>query len=319
MTQPDLDAEYRQIREECGLLPRTDRFNITVAGAEAAEYLQGQLTNDIEAIEVGHGCYAALLDRKGHMQGDMRVLRVSEDEIWIDTEASAGPAVFKHLDMYKIGRKVTVAQSDRATLSLVGPGSLEVLGSSPGGEYRSATVTLAGAECLSVGTDLGVDILCETGDADAIRAELESRRAVEVSAAAVEILRVESGRPRFGAEMTQKTMPAEAGIVETAISFTKGCYIGQEPVARLHYKGSPNRFLRGLRFNGPVSGGDPVRLGDRELGNVGTAVLSPDAGSIGIAILRKEAEPGATVEVGSPDSPSQAEVVELPFREDMLS
>lgn len=316
MTRPDLDAEYRQIREECGLLPRDERVILSVKGPEAADYLQGQLTNDIEAIEPGHGCYAALLDRKGHLQSDMRVLRVSDDEIWVDVEASAADAVFRHLNMYKIGREVSVEKSGRKILSLVGPASLEVLGTSPGDEYRSTPATIAGAECLVVATDLGLDVICGEEDAAAVRTELESRKAVPVSAAAVEILRVESGRPRFGAEMNEKNMPAEAGIVEQAVSFTKGCYIGQEPVARLHYKGSPNRHLRGLRFDGPVSTGDPVRLGDRELGSVGTAVLSPATGSIGIAILRKEAEPGVTVEVGDADSPSSAEVVELPFREE---
>lgn len=319
MTRPDLDAEYRQIREECGLLPRSERVSLAVNGPEAADYLQGQLTNDIEAIAVGDGCYAALLDRKGHLQSDMRVLRVGDGEIWIDVEASAADAVFRHLNMYKIGRDVSVERTGREILSLVGPASLEVLGTSPGDEYRSAPLTLAGAECLVVSTDLGLDVICEEDDCAAVTAELVSRKAVPVSASAVEILRVESGRPRFGAEMNEKNMPAEAGIVEQAVSFTKGCYIGQEPVARLHYKGSPNRHLRGLRFEGPVSTGDPVRLGDRELGSVGTAVLSPATGSIGIAILRKEAEPGVTVEVGEAGSPSRAEVVELPFREDPFS
>ena len=316
MTQPDLDAEYRQIREECGLLERIERSGLDLAGPEAAEYLQGQLTNDIEAIEVGDGCYAALLDRKGHLQSDMRVLRTDDEAFWIDTEKSTAAAVYKHLKMYKIGRKVELNQSDRQIISLIGPGALEVLGSSPGDEYRSATISLAGAKCLSVATDLGVDLILEVDSFEAVTIELKSRRAVPVSAASVEILRVESGRPKFGAEMNEKNMPAEAGIVETAVSFTKGCYIGQEPVARLHYKGKPNRHLRSLRFIGPVSSGGRVRLGDRELGNVGTAVLSPATGSIGIAILSKEAEPGVTVEVGDADSPSQAEVVELPFLED---
>ena len=111
-------------------------------------------------------------------------------------------------------------------------------------------------------------------------------------------MRVESGRPRFGREMTTATIPQEAGINDRAVSFTKGCYIGQETVARLHYKGKPNRHLRGLRLAAPAAAGDPVRLGDRELGTIGTAVLSPARGPIALAILRREAEPGATVEVG---------------------
>ena len=131
-----------------------------------------------------------------------------------------------------------------------------------------------------------------------------------VSEEATEIVRVESGRPRFGREMTATTIPQEAGINERAVSFTKGCYIGQETVARLHYKGKPNRRLVGLRLEGAAAAGDPIRLGERELGTVGTAVLSPARGPIGLAIVRREGELGATVEVGDG---ATAELVELPF------
>src|SRR6476659_236607 len=104
-TTVELDAQYRQLREECGLLDRSDRGKLTVSGAEAAEYLQGQLTNDVEALEPGEGHYAALLDRKGHMQADMRVLRPIAEELWIDTEPEGLEATRKHLQMYKIGRE----------------------------------------------------------------------------------------------------------------------------------------------------------------------------------------------------------------------
>src|SRR5436190_7835547 len=100
----ELDAQYRQLREECGLADRSKRGKLLVKGSEAAEYLQGQLTNDVEALAVGEGCYAALLDRKGHMQADMRVLRTAEDEIWIDTEPVALEAARRHLQTYKVGR-----------------------------------------------------------------------------------------------------------------------------------------------------------------------------------------------------------------------
>jgi folate-binding Fe-S cluster repair protein YgfZ len=110
-------------------------------------------------------------------------------------------------------------------------------------------------------------------------------------------------------------MPAEAGIVERAVSFTKGCYIGQEPVARLHYKGRPNRFLRGLKLEGAAEPGNTVRLGERELGSIGTAVHSPASGRIALAILRKEAEPGGRVEVETGNGPVEATVTDLPFVE----
>ncbi len=110
--------------------------------------------------------------------------------------------------------------------------------------------------------------------------------------------------------MTTATIPEEAGINERAVSFTKGCYIGQETVARLHYKGKPNRRLRGLRLAAPVAAGEPIRSGERELGSIGTAVLSPAHGPIALAIVRREAESGDSVTVGDG---AEAEVVELPF------
>jgi folate-binding protein YgfZ len=111
--------------------------------------------------------------------------------------------------------------------------------------------------------------------------------------------------------MTTATIPQEAGIDERAVSFTKGCYIGQETVARLHYKGKPNRHLRGLRLEAPVSDGDAIALDGREVGRIGTAVLSPALGSIALAVIRREAAPGARVDVG--ENAVAAEVVDLPF------
>lgn len=312
-TAPDLDAEYRQAREECALNLPDDRAWIAVTGPDAAEYLQGQITNDVESLVPGTGCYALLLNRKGRVQAEMRVLRTGEDEFLIETDSDQEPALSRHLGMYKIGRKVEVDAADRATLVLLGPGTPEITGTAPGPEHSFSALTFAGTECLAVATPAGVDLVCATGDVAAVRAELERKHAIPVSDAAVEILRVEAGRPRVGREMADTTMPAEAGVVERAVNFEKGCYIGQEPVARLHYRGKPNRHLRGLRFTAPVSAGDPVRLGDRELGVVGTAVISPARGRIGLAILRREAEPGNTVTVTSEQGESEAEVVELPF------
>ncbi len=106
-------------------------------------------------------------------------------------------------------------------------------------------------------------------------------------------------------------MPAEAGIVESAVSFTKGCYIGQETVARLHYKGRPNRNLRGLRLSAPAADGAILRLGEKEVGRVGSACVSPALGPIALAIVRREAEPGDELAVG--EDGVTARVVDLPF------
>ncbi|HYQ79129.1 MAG TPA: folate-binding protein [Solirubrobacterales bacterium] len=310
----EIDAQYRQLREECGLVEWPDRGLLIVGGAEAADYLQGQLTNDVEAIGPGEGAYAALLDRKGHMQADMRVLRPGEGpELWLDLEAAGLAAASRHLQMYKIGREVEVtdASGEHALLSLVGPRAAEIAGGAPLPEHACETLTVGGAECLAIGSAEGIDLIVPAAERERAREALLAAGAVEASPEAAEILRIEAGRPRFGAEMGTATMPAEAGIVEQAVSFTKGCYIGQETVARLHYKGKPNRHLRGLRFSAPAAPGLALRLGEKEVGTVGSAAVSPAFGAVGLAILRREAEPGATVAVG--EDGVTAEVVALPF------
>ncbi len=308
----EIDAQYRLLRESAGVLVRDGRRILAVTGSEAGEYLQGQLTNDVEALGPGGGCYSALLDRKGRMQGDMRVIRDIEG-FWIDTESEAGDAVLRHLAMYKIGRDVEVADrsDDRLLISVIGPAAGKVALDGPvGPENAHRAHELAGVPAIAIATDLGVDLLIAVADRERVLAELSSRGGEAVSEAAVEIVRVEAGRPRFGREMTTSTIPQEAAINERAVSFTKGCYIGQETVARLHYKGKPNRRLVGLRLDTPAADGEPVCLGDRELGTVGTAVLSPARGPIALAILRREAALGDTVSVGDSGS---GELVELPF------
>jgi folate-binding protein YgfZ len=309
----ELDAQYRQLREECGLLDRSARGKLLLKGSEAAEYLQGQLTNDIEALSPGEGCYAALLDRKGHMQADMRVLRLADDEIWIDTEPEALAAARRHLDMYKIGREVTLEDigEERAILSLIGPRSVELAGSPALPEHASEPISIEGVECLAVGTAFGIDLIVAAADGERLRAALAAAGAPEVSPDAVEILRVEAGTPRFGSEMDTATMPAEAGIVAAAVNFEKGCYIGQETVARLHYKGKPNRHLRGLRLSAPAQPGATLLLAEKEVGKLGGTCVSPAHGPIALAIVRREAEPGSELRVG--EDGVTAHVVDLPF------
>ena len=244
-----------------------------VSGPEAAEYLQGQLTNDIEALEPGEGCYAALLDRKGHMQADMRVLRPGEEtDLWIDTEPEAAAVTRRHLETYKIGREVEVED--------LGERAGDPLADRPGDGRRrrhplprrsthaKRRPCSASSASRSVAEE-GIDLICAAADARQLSAALLEAGAAAVDAAAAEILRIEAGRPRFGAEMSIETMPAEAGIVEPAVSFTKGCYIGQEPVARLHHRGRPNRHLRGLRLSAPVPAGTALALEGKEVGRVG--------------------------------------------------
>jgi len=310
-----IDAQYRVIREGAGLLDRSDRARIAVGGPDAGEFLQGQITNDVEALEPGAGCYATLLDRKGHIRADMRVLRLDDGSYLIDTEPEAGAAVLAHLSMYKVGRDAEVtAADDGALLALLGPQTELIVGAPLGAEHSHRTLAIAGTECHVIATDLGADVLVPAAaDADAVVAALHDTGAEAIEPEAAEIARVEAGRPRLGREIEpERTMPQEAGINERAVSFTKGCYIGQETVARLHYKGKPNRHLRLLTSAARLPVGAAVSLDGRELGTVGTAVLSPARGPLALAILRREAEPGVEVEVAGAGA---ARVEEIPERE----
>ena len=312
-TEVELDGQYRALREGAGYLDRSRRGKLLVRGAEAAEYLQGQLTNDIEALDPDRGCYAALLDRKGHLTGDMRVLRLSSGDLWLDLEPVALEAVRKHLDTYKIGRQVEVADEtgEWSITSVIGPAAGEVSG--VGGlspEHAQRFLERDGIEILAVATDLGLDLITRSHSLQAVRDMLEAAGAAAVSDAAGEIVRIESGRPRFGFDMGSEAMPAEAGIVERAVDFEKGCYIGQEPVARLHYRGRPNRRLCGLRLSAPADPGATLRLGDREVGAIGSACISPARGPIALAIVRREAELGDQLKV---EDGLTAELVDLPF------
>jgi folate-binding protein YgfZ len=327
----ELDAQYRQLREECGLLDRSARGKLLIGGPDAAEYLQGQLTNDVEALAPGGGCYAALLDRKGHIQADMRVLRLppapalrpgggdgsgggpAAGGYWLDTEPEALEAARRHLQTYKIGRQVEVSDltAERAILSLIGPRSAEVAAAAALPQHACRQASVHGVECLLAGTRNGLDLIVAAAGAGGLREALVAAGAAEVGPEAAEILRIEAGVPRFGAEMGPETMPAEAGIVERAVDFEKGCYIGQEPVARLHYRGKPNRRLRGLRLSAPAPAGTSLRLGEKEVGRIGSACVSPARGPIALAVVRREAEPGDELAVG--EDGVTARVGELPF------
>ncbi|MEA2375235.1 MAG: hypothetical protein QOD53_1698 [Thermoleophilaceae bacterium] len=299
-------ADYDLLREAAGLVDRSARGKLRLTGAEAAEFLQGQVTNDVEGLAPGHGCYAALLNHKGKVQADMRVLR-GDAWIWLDTEPGAQALLERTVRTFGIGRDVRAADvtASRAILSLVGPAARRALDAEPAAAEHSS---VRGEHGLYVATDAGVDVICTAADADAVRLALGVEPASEEAA---ECLRIEAGRPRFGLDFDTDTIPEEAGLNDRAVSFTKGCYVGQETVARLHYKGKPNRHLRGLRLSEPAKHGQPLRLGDRQVGVVGSATVSPVHGPIALAVVRREASPGDTLDVG--DAGATAELVELPF------
>ena len=300
-----LAADYRTLTEQVGLVDRSERGKLALTGGEAKEFLHGQVSQDIESLTPGHGAYAVFLTHKGKMLGDLRVLDLG-DELWLDTERVALQELFNMIRRYKLGRDVELHKRtvERSLLSLVGPGARDLLAVGPA-EHDNARTELG----IAVATDVGVDLICDAERTDEVKAALG---VPEVGEAVAEIVRVEHGRPRFGIELDDSVIPQEAGLNERAVSFTKGCYVGQETVARLHYRGKPNRHLRGLRLSEPVATGEPLRLGEREVGRVGTSVVSPAHGPIALALVRREAAPGDTVDRRRRRG-GDGQTLELPF------
>ena len=299
--------EYELLRETAGMVERPGRAVLELTGAEAAEFLEGQVSNAVETLDPGAGCYATLLDHKGKIRTDLRVLRLAPDRLLVDAE-SIGLPVLRHVfETYSLGRQVSHLDlsDDHTVLSLIGPTARQRLEPAPAEQEHAHVLTPYG---VAVTTDVGVDLICGERQAAAARSELDLP---EVSENAAECVRIESGRPRLGLDMDATTIPQEAGLNERAVNFTKGCYVGQETVARLHYKGKPNRHLRGLRLSTPAEHGDTIVLGDRQVGTVGSACVSPIHGPIALALIRREASPGDEVLVG--EQANSAVVVDPPF------
>jgi folate-binding protein YgfZ len=322
-TQTDqASAEQRALREGCALLDRSERGKLALTGAGAVEFLNGQVTNELADLRAGEGRYAAFLTAKGKMLGDLRILAVGDGvpaELLLDTERSALQALFDMIRRFKVGYDVELHKRtvERGLLSLIGPAAVATSGTetlAAADEHANAPVEMGGVQTLAVRTDVGLDLICDAQDTEQLTAALIERGAITVSEPAAEILRVESGRPRFGVDMDDTTIPQEAALNERAVNFTKGCYVGQETVARLFYRGKPNRHLRGLRLSARAATGEELRLGDRGVGRVGSSVVSPELGPIALALVRREAEPGATVAVG--EHGATAVLVELPFTAD---
>ncbi len=315
------ESEHAVLVEGCGLLDRSARGKLALTGAGAVEFLNGQVTNELAALQPGEGCYAAFLTHKGKMLGDMRVLAVGDDpasaptELLLDTERVALQGLFDMIRRFKVGYDVELHKRtlECTLVSLIGPHADAVAGSSvlPAVEHAHLTQDLDGHTVRLVRTDLGVDLLFDSAALEPVLAALRARGAVPVSEDAAECVRIEQGRPRYGVELDDTVIPQEAGLNERAVSFTKGCYVGQETVARLFYRGKPNRHLRGLLLSAPVSGDAELRLGERPVGRLAESAASPTLGPIALALVRREAGPGDTLAVG--DGGVTATVVELPF------
>jgi folate-binding protein YgfZ len=309
---PDRD-EYAAATDGVGLIDRSERGKLAVSGPDATAFLDALLSNDIAAITPGNGADATLLTPKGRMLAEVRVLR-TDDELLLDCERPALQALFDALTRFRIGYSAELHKRtlESSLLSLVGPGAGALLANAPPAvEHGHTTTALDEVAVRAIRTRLGIDLLCESGDRSRVWSAVEGAGAVALSDATYECVRIEHGIARFGVEIDETTMPQEAGIHEQAVSYSKGCYIGQETVARLYWKGKPNRHLRGLRLSEAVDAGTAIRDDEQDVGVLASVALSPRRGPIGLALLRREAEPGATLGVG--ESGATATVVALPF------
>jgi folate-binding protein YgfZ len=318
-TVDTLSTGYEACTHGAGLIDRSEAGKLLLTGEQAQAFLDGQVSNDIATLEVGHGRYAALLTNKGRMLGDLRAL-ATDDGLLVLCERVSLQALFDQVRRGLVGWQAALHKRtlELGLLSLVGPRADDVARAAqlplPGEEEHDVA---GAASTYVVRTDAGLDVLPDARRSAEMRAALLAAGAVETLEAVAEIVRVEHGRPRFGVDLDESVMPAEAGIVERAVSFTKGCYVGQETVARLHWKGKPNRHLRGLKLSAPVATGAAVMVAGnegseaREVGRVGSAVVSPVAGPIALAILRREVAPGDQVRVG--EQAVEARVVSPPL------
>jgi folate-binding protein YgfZ len=312
---PSLAADYRTATEAVGLLDRSQRGKLALTGSDAKAFLHGQVTQDITGLTPGHGCYAAFLTQKGKMLGDLRVLQ-TDTELLLDTERVALQGLFNMIRRYSLGHAVELHKRtlESSLLSLIGPLAEELVtraGATVGPEeHDHVQLSLAGVSARAIRTDVGIDLLFAAEQLSAVRAALLRDGAVEIGEEAAEAVRIEHGRPRYGIDLDDSVIPQEAQLNERAVSFTKGCYVGQETVARLFYKGKPNRELRGLSSAEPLEVGTELTLDDRIVATITSAVESPRFGPIAIALVRREAPAGAIVQ--TPDG-HEAVVSELPF------
>jgi tRNA-modifying protein YgfZ len=289
--QRSAGSGYAAVRHGAGLIDRPVSGRILLTGADRRSYLQGLLTNDIEALTPGTGCYAAMLTAQGRMMTDMRVLELG-DAVMLSLPLHVTAAIRDHLDRFIFSEDVQVEDvtASRAEIGVYGPGAADLLvkigaeGRVPSRLFETTRVRVVGAETVLIGSDApgvpGYDIVVDAADAEPVIAALLGAGAVRVSEADAETVRIESGRPRFGVDMDTDTIPLEAGIEDRALSRSKGCYVGQEVIVRVQDRGQGRvaKRLVGLTFEAgaPVpAAAARVMSGEREIGRVTSAAWSP--------------------------------------------
>jgi tRNA-modifying protein YgfZ len=335
----DAGGGYRAAREAAAVFDRSFRGKVAVAGADRRTYLHAMLTNDVASLAPGSGCYAAYLTPQGRMIADMSVLELG-DLVLVDLDPAVTTAVIQRLDQFIFSEDVKLGDLTEAfgRLTVAGPLAARVVAAvlsdaerpCPGegelagwSEFRGGRASFLGETGLVAASretgESGFDLYVERPRVGDLAAALVAAGATRATDADWDVLRVEAGRPAFGVDMGADTIPLEAGIEDRAISFTKGCYPGQEVVIRILHRGQGRvaRRIAGLRVAGDgVPGrGDVLRAGDREAGRVTSAVWSPRMGGpIALAMVQRDfLAPGTELAVLHGDETLTATVVTLPF------
>ena len=338
LTYTNVAAEYEAIRRRAIVVNRSHRGRMRFTGDKAADVLTGLVTNDVGALTPGQGQYATALSPKGKVVSDMRILRTESAFI---TDASprsregwnaivkkyVNPRLSKYVDETETTRALGIygVQARHVVEQVTGIGAtaLSIMAS-----YTHASVTRDGHNTLVMRSpDLeveGFDLFVAAEGFDALWKAAVAAHATPAGHAAWEIARIEAGRPEWGVDMDEATIPQEANLdVLNAISYTKGCYTGQETVARVHFRGHVNRTLRGLKFTGslPPVGASLFDATGKSVGDISSGVASPRLGAVGLGMVRREVEAGATLVARWATGPggdksageTQAQVVALPF------
>ena len=310
--------EYSALHNGALFFDRSDRMRMRISGPKAAELVTGMVTNDVSSLVAGDGQYAAALTPKGKIVADLRIFAL-EDAILIDTSATAAsgwkemvrkyvnPRVAPYHDVSaelcdigvfgRSSRSIMsrVAGIDDRDLSALAPYSHITI------PFGDSTITVARVPEMDLD---GFEVFVPCEGVGALKTKLHSAGVSPGSNDTWEIARVESGRPQWGADMDDSTLPQEANFDELgAISYTKGCYIGQETVARVHFRGHVNRFLRKLRFvtrPPPPTGAELVDETGKVIGDIRSVALSPRFGGVALGMVRREILPGTTLQARWP-------------------
>jgi folate-binding protein YgfZ len=324
---PGPAEQYRAVREAAAVIDRSSVGKAEVEGRDRASFLQGMLSNDVKALAPGQGCAAAFLDAHGKVMALLRVYALS-DRLLLELPAGLTQKTLLLLDKYLISEKAAFEPLDEAyaVLSVQGaqaPALIAGLAGAPMdlAPHAHVEATLAGIATRVVqrsefGVRPGFFLWAAPDAMPALRAAVEGAGATPVEPAVGEVLRVEAGEPVYGQDVDESVILPETNL-EHLVSYTKGCYIGQEVVARVKYRGHVNRALTGLTLEGDrvPTPGAPVFAGEREIGRVTSAVRSLGLGApIALGYVRREhLEPGSAVAVRIEDILVPARVTPPPF------